>query len=240
MRAVRPAASKSLALPVGLSALLHSGVVATVLVFRAAPPPPMPPMYKVELIAAPAGDRAVGVVSNAPSPTVPTAPPAPPKTAAKSVTATVAKPTAKPATPSARPMATPSVAPATKTGTPPAPAPKAGGGATGGSGADVASIRLEGIAFPFPGYLNNIERQIALNFAPRGNVGALRAEVFFMIRRDGSVAGFRFLTRSGNGAFDLECQGAIEAAGKSFGALPTGFNDDVLPVIFSFDPSKLR
>lgn len=233
MSRFRPAASKSLAMPVGLSALVHTGVVASVLVFRAAPPPPMPPMYKVELIAAPAGDRAVGVVSNAPAPTVPTAPPAPTKTVAKSVTPTVTKT----ATKAAKSAATPSIMPPTKAT---APAPKAGGGAIGGAGTDVASIRLEGIAFPFPGYLNNIERQIALNFAPRGNVGALRSEVFFMIRRDGSVAGFRFLTRSGNGAFDLECQGAIEAAGKSFGVLPAGFKDDVLPVIFSFDPSKLR
>lgn len=236
MSRLRPAASNSLAVPVGLSAVLHTGIVATVLVFRAVPPPPMPPMYRVELIAAPAGDRAVGVVSNAPAPTVPTAPPPPTNTVAKSVTAAVAKP----ATKSVKPVATPSVAPATKSTTPPTPAPKAGGGPIGGTGADVASIRLEGIAFPFPGYLTNIERQIALNFTPRGNVGALRAEVFFMIRRDGSVAGFRFLTRSGNGAFDLECQGSIEAAGKSFGVLPAGFNDDVLPVIFSFDPSKLR
>jgi outer membrane biosynthesis protein TonB len=68
----------------------------------------------------------------------------------------------------------------------------------------------------------------------------LRAEVFFMVHRDGSVTGFRFLTRSGSQAFDLECQGAVEASARGFGALPSGFTDDVLPVIFSFDPSKLR
>jgi len=213
---VHPAASKSLAVPVGLSALVHTGVVATVLIFRAAPPPPMPPMYKVELIAAPAGERAAGVVSNAPAPAVATAAPSPAKAAAKSVTTAVTKVSAKAPAKPVKPAVTPSVAPATKAAVQApvpaaatAPPPKAGGGATGGAGADVASIRLEGISFPFPGYLNNIERQIALNFSPRGNVGALRAEVFFMIRRDGSVAGFRFLTRSGNGAFDLECQGAI-------------------------------
>ena len=85
-----------------------------------------------------------------------------------------------------------------------------------------------------------IVRQIALNFSPKGNVGALRAEVFFMIRRDGKMTGFKFLTRSGNLAFDIEAQGAVDAASRSFGVLPAGYTDDVLPVVFSFDPSKLK
>lgn len=121
------------------------------------------------------------------------------------------------------------------------PAQQAGGGPTGGRGADVATVRTEGVEFPFPGYLENIVRQIAVRFDPPRNVAA-RAEVFFLIRRDGSVTEFRFLTRSGNYAFDLEAQGAVEqaAAVKAFGSLPDGFPDDVLPVIFSFDPRVLR
>ena len=117
----------------------------------------------------------------------------------------------------------------------------AGGGATGGRGSDVASVRVQGIAFPFPGYLENITRQIALNFKPRPGA-ALRAEVAFLIRRDGSVSDLRLVSRSGVYAFDLECIGAVEAVGqrKSFGALPAGFRDDALPVVFSFDPTVLR
>ena len=63
-----------------------------------------------------------------------------------------------------------------------------------------------------------------------------------MIHRDGSVTGFKFLSRSGSFAFDLDAQGAIEAVGNahSFGALPAGFSDDVLPVVFSFDPKLIR
>jgi hypothetical protein len=34
--------------------------------------------------------------------------------------------------------------------------------------------------------------------------------------------------------------GAVEAASHSFGPLPQGFTDDVLPVIFSFDPRLIR
>ena len=103
----------------------------------------------------------------------------------------------------------------------------------------MATVRTEGIEFPFPAYLNNIVRQVALNFSPEGG-SDLRAEVAFLIRRDGSVAGFRFVTRSGDYAFDLEAQGAIEKAARAFGPLPDGFTDDVLPIVFSFDPRILH
>ena len=128
----------------------------------------------------------------------------------------------------------------TKAAAPITNAPKAGGWPEGGKGADVEGIKTEGIDFPYRGYLQNIVRQIALNFSPKGNVGALRAEVFFMIGRDGKVSGFKFLSRSGNFSFDIEAQGAVDAASRSFGALPAGYTDDVLPIVFSFDPSKLK
>jgi protein TonB len=121
-------------------------------------------------------------------------------------------------------------------------APKAGGGPVGGKGTDVATVRSDGIEFPFPGYLNNIVRQIALNFKPRNADARLKAEVRFLIHRDGSVSDLTFIRRSGNFSFDLEAQGAVEAAASSraFGPLPNGFTDDVLPVVFSFDPEFLK
>lgn len=229
MSQVRPA-QRSLAMPIGVSALLHVGMIATALMLRPAPKPTPPLMYKVELVAAPQGPVAVGTVGEAE--TVPTPePPAPAKS--KAVPKAKAVPAAKPAKPT-KAAATPTVVPSKTKG----PAGKAGS-AAGGEGADVVGIKTDGIAFPFPGYLSNIVRQIYLNFSPRGATN-LTAEVFFMIRRDGSVANFRWLQRSGSQVFDLECQGAIEAAGKAFGPLPPGFTDDVLPVRFSFDPSKIR
>ena len=121
-------------------------------------------------------------------------------------------------------------------------APKAGGGPTGGKGTDVATVRSDGIEFPFPGYLNNIVRQIAINFKPRNPAARLKAEVRFLIHRDGSVSDLTFIRRSGNFSFDLEAQGAVEAASSAgrFGPLPNGFPDDVLPVVFSFDPEFLK
>jgi protein TonB len=121
-------------------------------------------------------------------------------------------------------------------------APKAGGGPVGGKGTDVATVRSDGIEFPFPGYLNNIVRQIALNFKPRNPDARLKAEVRFLIHRDGSVSDLTFVRRSGVFSFDLEAQGAVEAASsaRGFGPLPGGFTDDVLPVVFSFDPTFLK
>jgi len=131
--------------------------------------------------------------------------------------------------------------PVTKAAPKNTPLPKAGGGPTGGAGTDVANIKTEGVEFTDQAYLNNIVRQIAVRFKPR-NPGALRAEVFFIVRRDGSIGEFRFLTKSGVYAFDLEAQGAVESAGsaKAFGSLPSSYVNDFLPVIFSFDPSLIR
>ena len=136
--------------------------------------------------------------------------------------------------------ATPVPAPARPA--PNTPSPRAGGGPEGGRGTDVANVRIEGIEFPYSGYLANIVRQIALRFEPPNRNAPLRAEVSFLIHRDGSVTGQRIVVRSGVYAFDLEAMGSIEAAAaaRAFGPLPAGYPDDVLPVVFSFDPSLIR
>jgi outer membrane biosynthesis protein TonB len=138
-------------------------------------------------------------------------------------------------------------APAKATPTPPqakakpttAPQPTAAS-RNGGEGADVANVHTEGVTFPYPWYLENIVRQVALNFQPEDPAAKLHAEVAFLIRRDGTVAGFRFVQRSGDYAFDLEAQGALEKAAAQFGPLPQGFSEDVLPVVFSFDPRLIH
>ena len=224
--------------PAGASIALHDTLVALIVLgFRKGPPQALPPIYKVNIIAAPAGPRAIGVVqpevAETPPAAVPTIvppTPAPPKESPL--------PTPKITPAKAKPKATPIEKPAATV--PRTPAPKAGGGPIGGKGTDVATVQTEGIDFPFPGYLNNIVRQIALRFNPADTNSGLRAEVRFVIRRDGTVIGIGFVTRSGNYAFDLEAQGAIEAAARQFGPLPEGFRDDALPVVFSFDPRLIR
>jgi periplasmic protein TonB len=226
-----------LALPLTFSTLGHAAVVAALVFVHPAPPKPMPPMYRVNIVAAPPGPRAEGVVvPPAPNPPPP-APPAPPPPRAQTPPKAMPLPTKVPV--KAVPPATPTPAP---TATPPkAPSTPAGGGPEGGKGTDVATVRTEGVDFPFPGYLENIVRQIAKNFGEHRNTNA-RAEVQFLIRRDGSVSAISFITRSGDYSFDLDAQGAVESAGnaRAFGPLPNGFSDDVLPVIFSFDPSVVH
>jgi len=218
-----------------VSVLLHAALLAVAVSWRAARAVDLPPTYQVNLIAAPAGERAAGVVRDAPSPEATTTAPPKAETNAADKVAPIEAPTRR----REPTRATTNVTPQATRAPDPSRAPTAGGGTVGGTGTDVATVRIEGIEFPFPGYLQNIVRQIALDFRPR-NPGALRAEVFFLIRRDGSVTGFRFVQRSGNYAFDLEAEAAVEAAAARFGPLPSAFGDDILPVSFSFDPSRLR
>ncbi len=230
-----------LAPTLGVSLLLHLAVAVPLILARPEGAPALPPIYRVDLIAAPAGPRQAGIVTPQPQAQPEQPAPTPPRAERQ--------PQEMPAPPTQRPVprtrtppapATPTPAPTTRP-TETAPAQPAGGGPTGGRGTDVATVRTEGIEFPYPAYLQNIVRQIAQRFDPPRR-GALSAEVTFLLRRDGSVADIRISTRSGNFEFDQEAMGAIEAAARAaaFGPLPDGFPDDVLPVIFSFDPRVLR
>ncbi len=110
------------------------------------------------------------------------------------------------------------------------------------TGDDPATLNVSGVSFPYPEYLNNVVAQIYRRWQrPSGNE-SLRAEILFLVRRDGSISNLQFVQRSGSFAFDLEAQGAIEAAGTAgvFGPLPPGFEGDILPVSFFFDPRTLR
>jgi protein TonB len=122
------------------------------------------------------------------------------------------------------------------------PGPGVPTGAVGGTGSDPATIRTEGVEFPFPGYLRNLVAQVVRRWRPPGGDAALEAEVMFLVRRDGSISDLRFVHRSGSFGFDLEAQGAVEAAARAgaFGPLPSGYGPDVLPVSFFFSPRSLR
>jgi outer membrane biosynthesis protein TonB len=220
------------------SVLLHVGLIAAFLTLRSRPVP-TPPVYNIQLLAAPTGTPAIGVVQ--PAPAAPAAParttPAPPKAAPRTpVPAATSRARRVPKQVTETPPARAKPAPATA-------APTAGS-AAGGSGADAVTIDIEnGMDFPYPAYLKNIENQIAIRFHPSSR-GALKAVVQFLIRRDGSVPeeSISIVTSSGVFTFNEEARGAIEAAAhdRAFGPLPAGFHVDVLPVNFHFDPSILH
>lgn len=226
--------------PIAASIALHVALIAAFLLLRPGPPPPSPPVYRVNLIAAPPGPRAIGEVRPQPTATPPRPTPTPPRPKAAPREMPTPRTKQIPTRAPTQATPTPPTAKPAETKTPPA---TAGGGETGGRGADVANVNTGGIDFPYPGYLENIVRQIALRFKPSAR-GALRAEVAFLIHRDGSVppSSIRLVTRSGVYSFDLEAQGAVEAAANAhvFGPLPTGYRDDVLPVTFRFDPRLLH
>ncbi len=207
---------------------LHA-VVAVVLFAAPATVQTVPPVYRVELVAAP---RPQPQARRAPEAVQRPAqrPPAAPRPARRTTVADAPPP------PTPEPAVEREPAPRTTPDVEPLP------DETPSTGSDPATVKTAGQAFPYPEYLNNVVAQIYRRWQrPGGNV-ALRAEVFFLIHRDGSVSSLRFVTRSGSFGFDLEAQGAIEAAGNAgaFGSLPDGYANDVLPVNFFFDPQKTR
>lgn len=184
-----------------------------------------PPTYRVRLIAAPEFDQAArpapAAVEREAAPKEPPAPtPTPPP-----------KHTASPAAP-------PPVADAKKREAAPRTTPQARPlpGETPSTGNEVATVSTEGIEFPFPEFLQNIVSQVLRRWQRPLESSPLEAEVSFMVHRDGAVTDLQFVKRSGNFAFDLEAQGAIEEAGRfqAFGALPDGWVPDVLFVRFYF------
>ena len=187
-----------------------------------------PQVYAVELVAAPAPAPAAKPAPEAVS-RPPAEEPAPNKPAPKPTA-----PSPKPPAPAPKPTAKTEPTPRSTPRTTPLP------GEAPSTGTDAVSVSLPGLAFPYPEYLRTIVQEVYRRWdRPAGNA-ALRAEVSFLIRRDGSVSAedIRLVKRSGNYSFDLSAQGAIEAAGiaHAFGALPDGWHDDVLPVSFYFTP----
>jgi len=106
-------------------------------------------------------------------------------------------------------------------------------------GGENLNIQQEGREFLFPEYQENITRQLQRFFRWNGDPGP-EAEVTFTIMRDGSVRGIRVVKGSGNFAFDLQAQGAVEQAGRqrAFGALPAEWQGDRLQVSFTFEKPR--
>jgi protein TonB len=228
------------------------GLVGTVVVHAAAvmfliaavrPTRASPPTYAVNLVAAPAPTTKRRLAREAlptPPPQEKPAPPPPKPAPPKEKPAPV---TPKPKPPKTAPAPAPAAAPAEserepapQTAAPVEPAP----GETPSTGTDVATIKTPGLEFPYPEYLRNIVTQVYQRWDRSSAKQSNFAEISFLILRDGSVRDIRFVTRSGSFAFDIDAQGAIEAAGNAnaFGQLPDGWEADVLPVSFYFQPTR--
>jgi periplasmic protein TonB len=215
--------------------LLH-GALILLIVFGRQPAHRSPlPAYSVQLVAAPRARVAADVATTGADVT-PTASSRRP-TASTTPTVDSRRPTAK-APPRAVHREPSAVSP--QPSLPVAASPNSN--AAPGTGTGPANIRTEGVEFPFPGYLRNLVSQVYRRWHPPSNNADLEAEMLFFVHRDGSITGLQFVRRSGAFAFDLEAQGAVEAAARAgtFGSLPQGFGPDVLPVSFFFSPRSLR
>lgn len=221
------------------AALVHLGVLSLLTFVALREPRIDAPVYAVDLVAAPL-PRPEAKIDDA-------APPTPPEEAAEPVPEKVTDPdvapiaTKAPPKPVARPEA--SKEPVDPKREPPPknqaqPSAPAAPVTAPGTGSDAATIKTPGLEFPYPEYLRNIMNQVYRRWGAPNT--ALRAEVAFAINRDGSVRQIQVMKRSGNFAFDLDAQGAIEAAGnaRAFGPLPDGWSPEVLNVVFVFEPRR--
>ncbi len=229
MRKLKPARERATGAAAGLvgTIVVHGGVLLF-LVAAVKTPPPGPPVYTVELVAAPAPAPAAK-----PAPEVVQRPPPEEPAPAPVAPAPIKKPVAVPKpTPPTHPE--PKREPTPRTTAPAQPAP----GEAPSTGSDAVSVKTPGLEFPYPEYLRNIVLQVYRRWDRPSGASSLRAEVSFLILRDGSVKNIRFTASSGSFSFDLGAQGAIEAAGNAsaFGQLPDGYEADVLPVSFFFTP----
>jgi len=190
----------------------------------------LPPTYRVRLVAAPAADQETRKAPEAferpaaekPAP-VPAAKP-PPRSS------TVSRAAPPPTQDDTRREAAP------RTTSPNQPLP----GERPSTGNDVATVSTEGVAFPFPEYLQNLVSQVLRLWQRPERSTPLEAEASFFVHRDGSVTGLQLIRRSGDYSFDLEALGSIEEAGRrrAFGALPDGWTADVLFVRFYFSGKR--
>ena len=203
--------------------LLHGLVLLTAALMTLQRKAPEGTVYAVNLVAAPAMAAAAPAVEATPRPPASVeraAPINPPRRTAK----------VAPAPPASRPVPKSEAAPQTA-----AVQPMPG---ETGAGSDIANVSTPGAEFPFPEYLRNIVTQIYRRWNRPVGSPALRAEISFLILRDGTVREIAVATRSRSYSFDLGAQGAVEAAAnsKSFGPLPEGFKSDVLQISLWFVP----
>jgi len=229
---------------IGLTGTLavHAAAVAALLLSARELPRPSPPMYAVELVAAPASTGAARPAPEAaPPPPVPAPPPKPTEKTrpAPVVPAPIPKVAEKPKPVPVKSQAKtePAAKAAPRTASPAPPLP----GETPGTGRDLANVKLAGKEFPYPEYLRNLVAQIYRRWNRLPTASQLEAEVGFVIQRDGSVRDIRLVKSSRNYNFDLEAQGAIEMAAdaRAFGPLPPGYPADYLQISFLFTPRQL-
>lgn len=202
-----------------MSGVLHLAVMGLILMLAQRPPSPVRPVLRyqpVRLVAAQQRSGPVPVAETKKQPTVPerVKPKAPAKVETKpEKTEVTEKSTAKPKAKSVESTEARS---------------------EGGGGSD--NLRLDGVHFPYPYYLSNIQIKILSNFKPvisKRDAEGLKAVVFFLIDRSGRISDVKLENKSGHFLFDQEAQRAVLRS-NPLPALPPAFGTDQLGVHFEF------
>ncbi len=116
----------------------------------------------------------------------------------------------------------------------PAKTPKGGGSGIGKGGG--GGLRVEGVVFPYPGYLDTLTALVQEQWERRmlADTGQeLKATVFFSLDRDGNVQECTVETASGVFEFDDAARKAVFQA-SPIKPLPSGFKGDGLSVHLDF------
>ncbi len=96
-----------------------------------------------------------------------------------------------------------------------------------------SNISLDTKNFPYTYYTNTIVKKIAQNWSWSNKFGALKALVYFRIKRDGSVEKVEVKKPSGDDIFDQQAMRSIILA-SPFPPLPSGYKEEDLGVYFEF------
>ncbi len=138
-------------------------------------------------------------------------------------------------------LSTPSTEKNKKQTKPQSPIPKAASIASPHFGAGSARSSVgagSGIGnFPFPFYIETIQRKIAAQWNStywKDSYLLRRAQTAFIIHKDGSIAAPELTEKSGDSYYDLACLRSVSLAAP-FPPLPEGFAPDKLKIVFDFE-----
>ena len=94
-------------------------------------------------------------------------------------------------------------------------------------------ISLDTARFPYAYYTGMIVKKISRQWQWSVEFGSLRSVVYFVIKKDGTLAQCGVSTPSGDRLFDQQAERSVQLAAP-FPPLPTGYEEDTLGVYFEF------
>lgn len=109
----------------------------------------------------------------------------------------------------------------------PAAATSSGGGS--GQGVGDAGVSADMPDFPYPWYITQVRQSLWNLWSSRMPRSGGEAVIVFSILKDGSIVDLRTEVSSGDGAFDIAAEGAVQDAAP-FPRLPPGFSEPFLKI----------